>query len=113
MDRVLETIKRAVVADGETLNRWGAEFKWLFGLRDAAVHHKEETADAVPHPSGTTNSSAIHLSYCVETAERAVDLLLDVLAQGVSSPRPNKAAVMKWASDFRETVERLETRRQQ
>ena len=109
--QVFETIKRAVVTEEETLTRWIAEFKWLFDLRDAAVHHREETADSVPHPSGTTNSSAIHLSYCVETSERAVNLLIEVLAQGVSSQRANKADVAKWADDCRGTVERLRARR--
>lgn len=103
--QVYETIRRAVVADAETLKRWTADFEWLFDLRDAAVHHKEEAAQAVPHPSGTTSSSEIYLSYCVETAGRAVDLLLEVLTQVVTSPRPNRADVVKWAGDMTAIVD--------
>jgi hypothetical protein len=109
--QVFETIKRAVAADSGTLDQWRRDFTWLFDLRDAALHFREETSEAVPHPSGTTNSSAIYVSYCVENAGRAVDLLLEVLGQAVSSPRPSRPDFVKWASDFAPSVERLSARR--
>ena len=73
---VHETIKRAVVTDVETLTNWRTTMDALFKWRDAALHHREETAESVPHPSGTTNSSRIYETYCVEKAELAVDFLL-------------------------------------
>lgn len=109
--QVLETIRRSVVLDAGTLDRWAADFAWLFRLRDQAVHHQEEMAEPVPHPAGTTNSGAIYASYCVETAGRAVELLLEVLGHVVSSPRSNKADVVKWVEDFASAAERLRERR--
>jgi hypothetical protein len=109
--QLFEAVKSAVAADSGTLNRWGRDFRWLFDLRDAALHFREVTSEAVPHPSGTTNSSAIYLLYCVENSGRAVDLLLEVLGEAVSSPRPSRPDVVKWASDFAPSVARLRARR--
>jgi hypothetical protein len=44
---------------------------------------------------------------------RAVDLLLEVMGQAVSSPRPSRPDVVKWASDFAPSVERLRARRRE
>ena len=58
--------------------RWNKEFSWLFGLRDAAVHHREVSRPTVPHPiEGHGSYEAAR--YCLETSERAIALLLDVL----------------------------------
>lgn len=108
--KVIEALNRAVTLDNQTRKRWRGELKWLFGWRNFAVHYREEASAPVPHPSSTTNSSDIYVHYSAETATRAVNLVLEILDRATTVPR-NKPGVIKWASDFRGTVEDLEKRR--
>lgn len=81
--------------------------EWLFNeVRKPALHFKEETGEPVPHPSGT-NTAGIHLTYSSENATRAADLLLQILMRAVESPSMKRPKVVKWAADFRATVEAL------
>ncbi len=74
---------RSVLAEAFKLGNvaqkhWKAEFTWLFDLRDGAVHYNEESLPTVPHPIHGHGSQAAAI-YCMETADRAVALLFEVL----------------------------------
>lgn len=108
--RVLETLKRALDVEGSTKDRWRDELDWLFIARNSPLHFREEVGEPVPHPSGTS-TSAIHRTYSKETAERAVNLLLEVLSMVVESPKEKHSRVVKWAEGFKVTVDLLRARR--
>lgn len=101
-DRILETLKLGF--DLGNVTGWVAEFEWLFGLRDAAVHHEAEFGESVPHPSGRTNVVKEGADYSVESARRAIDLALDVLARCLTRP---KRELTVWASKHEPIVETL------
>jgi hypothetical protein len=108
--KLLETFKAAFYVQGPAGGGgWAREFKWLFKRRDAAVHHNEENRGSVPHPTGT-NTSWANVAYSLESAERAVDLLLEVLETAFQLPRPPLA---EWASDHQHVLEMLRERRTQ
>lgn len=105
---ILETFKRAFLVRGRAGGGgWARELEWLFGLRDAAVHHEEEDREPVPHPTGTNVSSAT-ADYSLEAASRAVDLLFDILGTAVAGPRP---PFEQWVSDYRNSVDAIVARR--
>lgn len=86
--------------------KWKDDFTWLFGLRDSAVHFHESFSAPVPHPiSGHGSPPAAH--YCLETARRAVDLLLDVLKVIVNAETARNADARTYATNMRPTVDRL------
>jgi len=74
---------RSVLAEAFKLGNaaqkhWKPEFTWLFDLRDGAVHYNEESLPTVPHPIHGHGSQAA-AAYCMETADRAIALLFEVL----------------------------------
>jgi len=105
---VLETFKAAFYVRGSAGGgAWAREFEWLFDQRDAALHHTEETREPVPHPSGLTSVGWANVAFSLEPAERAVDLMLEVVETAVTSPRP---PLEEWAIAFRPTFQRLKER---
>jgi hypothetical protein len=66
---------------------WPTEFRWLFDLRDAAVHFAEADKAPVPHAVAPTNVSPENVTYSLESAKRAVDLALDCNACGIHPPQ--------------------------
>jgi hypothetical protein len=105
---LLETFKAAFNVRGhEGGGGWAREFEWLFDLRDSAVHHDEESRESVPHPTGT-NVSWANVAYSLESAERAVNLMVDVLDTAVGAPRP---PIADWARDHQHALEALHERR--
>jgi hypothetical protein len=105
---LLETFKAAFYVRGAAGGGgWAHDFEWLFDLRDAAVHHEEQMLESAPHPTGTA-VSAEDIAYSLESATRAVDLLLAVLQTGIDSPRP---ALTAWAHGSRAPVADLHARR--
>jgi hypothetical protein len=82
---------------------WAREFRWLFDLRDAALHFEEASKPTVPHPAGG-NSGVENATYALESTTRAVDFLLEVLQLCVSSPRP---PLTSWASAHAHAVKGL------
>lgn len=101
---LLETFKAAFYVRGRAGGgAWAEEFEWLFDLRDSAVHHDEESRESVPHPTGT-NVSWANVAYSLESAERAVNLMLEVLDTAFRNPRPS---VAKWASDHQHVLDAL------
>jgi hypothetical protein len=105
---ILETLKAGFVISGSAGGgRWARDFKWLFELRDAAVHFEESQKPTLPHPTGT-HTGPENVLYSLEPAQRAVSLLLEVLDTCTRNPRPPLAA---WAETMRPAVEQLEARR--
>ncbi len=107
--RILETLKLGF-AVGKGASQWPPQFKDLFDRRDAALHPREDFHEPVPHPAGT-NTAASNVTYRLESAKDAVDLLLDVLSTCAAFPREELPAVTKWAGDMGSSVERLSMKR--
>jgi hypothetical protein len=107
---IVETLKLGFTL-GKAAADWPARFEWLFDLRDAAVHFEEDFHEPVPHPLGTSTAVS-DVSYSLESAERAVDVVLEVLTTCVASPRSKLPFVVKWAGDMGPAVQRLTSMRQ-
>ncbi|OEJ28964.1 hypothetical protein AS594_35630 [Streptomyces agglomeratus] len=108
---------KLVFATGPRNAAWGDEFKWLFCLRDASVHHEEKPRKTVPHPSLGTHTGPEYAAYSTESADRAVRLMLDVLRRCVDHPRPQAPTTGpqaptadRWAEDNEPVVTGLESR---
>lgn len=106
-------LSRRFKIDNATGKRWAGEFRWLFDLRDAAVHaHAQPRAHAL-HPSGIrVYGSTLEVDYCAESAARAVDLLLAVLTHATSAPRTTDPGAFRWADLSRNAVHALVERRE-
>lgn len=104
--RIRETLKLGF-DPGERLSAWDAEFKWLFNLRDAALHHTSIAAPTVPHPVLPVNVSPEVRDYSIEAADRAVGLMLDVFDTCLASPKSALPDLVKWATDLRPSVKAL------
>jgi hypothetical protein len=106
---IRECLKRRF-ATGKRDATWITEFRWLFGLRDAAVHAEAVQSPSVPHPSGITHSGQMNADYSAESSVRAVDLLFDVLTTCRDHPKPADRDVRKWAADYSPAIEHMVTR---
>ncbi|TQK49828.1 hypothetical protein FBY35_0101 [Streptomyces sp. SLBN-118] len=108
---------KLVFATGPRNTAWVDEFKWLFSLRDASVHHEEKPRKTVPHPSLDTHTGPEYAAYSTESADRAVRLMLEVLRWCVDHPRPQAPTTGpqtptadQWAEDNKPAVTGLESR---
>lgn len=104
--RVFETLRRGFDLRGME-SRWRAELSWLFKLRGSAVHFTEDWKDSAPHPLGN-NAAPELVTYSAESAERAVNLLVDVLAVCRDKPRDK---TRKWSEETRTALDELIGRR--
>lgn len=104
---IRECLKRRFSTGAKRDERWVHQFRWLFDLRDAAVHARYESALAIPHPSGIGYSAKNPATYSADAAGRALDLLADVLTTCVESPKPADADALSWSSSHRATVEEM------
>jgi hypothetical protein len=104
--KIREALKRVFVSrpfnDG-----WTRELDWLYDLRDPAIHHREEPQKTVPHPS------LEYIHYSTESADKAVQLMLEVLRWCVDNPKPAVRNARAWAEANRPVVVNLESRWQQ
>jgi len=107
---IRECLKRRFHTGGKRDKAWVPEFRWLFDLRDAAVHAKVVLRPSVPHPSGITNAGQENLDYSVEAGMRAVDLLCDVLTTCIDNPKPTDADAKVWAANYASGFRAIETR---
>jgi hypothetical protein len=105
---IRECLKRRF-RTGKRDAHWVDEFGWLFRLRDAAVHAREQLLASVPHPSGVTNSGQMSADYSAEAAIRAVDLLVDVLTTCVANPKPQDREARKWTTNYGPSVQTMVT----
>lgn len=88
--RIRETFNIGYRMDNARRKRWRDDFGFVFGLRDAEVHHEERFSEPAPHPLGG-GTSPENVAYSVESTVRALDLLCDVLDVftngGLAKPR--------------------------
>jgi hypothetical protein len=96
--RVSETLN-AGFAVGPVAARWGRQLKWLYALRDGAVHHDSLFVEAAPHPSGKSNVSRENAVYTAEASVAAADLALQIVTRCIGSPRPALFDLVKWCGD--------------
>jgi hypothetical protein len=110
--QILETLKYACKL-GRYASKWGTEFRWLFDLRDAAVHHESPFREPVPHPAnpGWGNFSKEMSEYELGGATRATDLAVRVAVIAHENPRPEQERFAKWTTDRAHWAARLRTRR--
>lgn len=106
---VRELLKRRFRIDGQLAQRWAPEFRWLFDLRDAAVHSKVQRRPMVPHPSGLTSTSQEWADYSAEAGMRALDLLHGVLTICAANPKPSDEEAYGWATVYSPVIQALET----
>ena len=104
--RIREALKQAFRV-GKLNDRWVQEFKWLFRLRDGAVHYRESAEDPAPHPRGMSVSKA-HSTYCAEAATRAVNLLMEVLHSAAEQPKPKLREAVNWSAGIKASVRKLD-----
>ena len=102
--RIFETMRRGFDLQGME-DRWRTELRWLFNLRGAAVHFTEDWKDPEPHPLG--GNAAPEVRYSAKSAERAIRLLVDILA--VCRDKPKKTR--KWSEDTHTAIDELLSRR--
>lgn len=100
--RILETLKHGFRV-GPDAHGWSAELRWLFDLRDRAAHFEERVREPVERPLGGY-PAVERVEYAVESADRAVDLLLSILSACALRPKPGTAA---WAGRMAATVHRI------
>lgn len=107
--RILEILKVAFVIRGrEGGGEWADELTWLFQARGHAVHYQESWGPTTPHPVGV-NVAPDSVRYSLESARRAVNLILEIYGKCVAAPRES---VRLWIEPFKESVSRLESLRQ-
>jgi hypothetical protein len=108
-ERIRETLKRGFRV-GRHDRRWKKDFDWLFDLRDAALHHSSENAPPVPHPALPTNISPENADYCVEAADRAAGVMLDIFERCIDAAKPGLPQLSEWAGRLQPTVLSLRER---
>lgn len=101
---------------GPATNHWPKQLKWLFKLRDDNIHFDEDFQPPVAHPV-IGNSTHERMTYAVENAEKAVDLMLEVITRLVEHPKPTADALLidfaqRWQANVRAIAERRDELKQ-
>jgi hypothetical protein len=60
---------------------------WLFGIRDVAVHFREDDREPIPHLVIPMNAAPEDVMFSSESARRSVDLLVQVVDCCTSRPK--------------------------
>jgi hypothetical protein len=100
--QILETLKKGFDV-GSIPGDLASDLSWLFDLRRAELHFNEEPNAPMLHPTGT-NTALEQVKYSLESADRAVRILLKVLKACVESPKP---PLKEWADRARAHVRLL------
>jgi hypothetical protein len=108
--RILETLKYNFDI-GKHAGDWAKEFRWLFDLRDAVVHHTYDVQPAVLHPTGRSHVSQVNLDYSLEAAQRAVELATEVMTTCLESPRSEQPKITEWAESMPHVPDHLRSLR--
>lgn len=108
MSSQTEQVLRRACKDSKTALYLTARWRTVFGQRGGAVHFSEVSGPTVPHPSGITNAAQVHVDYSQETANSAVDLLLETLMAVESAAKPTMA---KWINDMAGALTDLRNKR--
>jgi hypothetical protein len=98
-EKIVQALKHGF-AIGKQAEHWAEELDWLDGLRDAAVHPKIEFREAKEHPVAGPTAPA-YAEYSLESAGRAVDLMLDVFAMCGTAPKPG---LEQWAEEVDKNI---------
>lgn len=111
--QILETLKLAF-AVGRQAPRWTRDLRWLFDLRDSAVHHKAEPGELVWDAQERTKVPREHSLYNLENANRAAKLAIEVMTTCVDHPRDGQQQILEWmpnAQHFVDEVRRMRVER--
>jgi hypothetical protein len=92
---------------------WTSKLDWLYELRDPAIHHREEPKKTVPYRSPGMYTGPEYVDYSMESADKAVQLMLDVLRWCVDNPKLAVPNARAWAEANKPVVANLEIRWQQ
>lgn len=102
--QILETLKLAF-SIGHHAARWTRDLRWLFDLRDSAVHHKSQPGELIWDAQERTKVPQEHGLYNLENANRASKLAVEIMEVCVAHPRPGQQSVIEWMPDARHFVE--------
>ena len=102
---ILETFKQGFKLQAKP-TMWQGELEWLFDVRDAAAHSKEQLQDTVLHPTGVGTASE-YSTYCLESAERATILLLDLLQTCQENPKPKYPDLVKYVAKLEPSMDKI------
>lgn len=105
--RILETLK-AGFDIGSRATKWEEDLRWLFDLRDAAVHHESRIRPTGDHPSGRVMVVQENIDYSREAAMRAVNCAFDVLTTCLRSPKSSQAEICSWIGGDQRRADQLE-----
>jgi hypothetical protein len=86
----------------------GRDLKWLFEEARDPIHYSETVQDLAPHPYYRTYVNPDVAFYTAETATKAVDVMLAVMGECLSSP---KSETERDASAMYKHIGRLVERR--
>jgi len=112
MARFWKTLQLGFDVGEDKVQRWQTEFDWLYPTRNKAVHFEEVQSGLLPHPSGTNTAPEL-VTYSLEEAERAVDLLIDVLKTCIQNPKPEQRQLVAYVTRFEVELARLSEKRAQ
>jgi hypothetical protein len=96
-DHIRAVLEAAFKVKNTDRNYWKADFTWLHDLRDAAVHPVARSRPSVPHPIDG-NGSYEAARYCLESCERAMVLVKDVLRRLASANEAKTAGVRNYGT---------------
>ena len=85
--------------------------KWLFGLRDDAVHFQGLMHKPVWHEDLHTNVAEENVIFSVESAERAVTFLMEVFATIFGPGSKRQPRVADWGAASAHVVAELDSLR--
>lgn len=94
--RILETLKRGFDI-GTHHRQWSADLKWLFSLRDAAVHPTVKSQPMARHASGIS-MPRVDPDF-PGAASRALQLSTTILRTCLDAPRSTEPALVAWCDD--------------
>jgi len=96
--RLRRVFQAAFTLAGPEADRLNTDLRWLFDLRDQAVHPYTEAEEPQPHLAGFLTGAELS-RWGARNATRAVDLTLGLLAKAQSLPTKAPAWVRRWAVD--------------
>jgi len=110
-EQIIDVLTNAFGIEPTMEAAWREELKWLFPLRNKAVHFKSSPKELAEHPSGRTKVAPENLDYSREAAGRAVGILLEILATCLNRAADRDEPIAGWSAQFRGTIEDLRSRR--
>lgn len=101
--RYLEVVRGIALACGIEpleMSRLESSIKWLFDLRDFAVHPYTKPETPVEHPTGA-NTGVEHAMYNAVQAGKALDLAMELMRHTAEPLARQSRWVERWAEDRR------------